>query len=657
MSKGIKYRPDIDGLRAVAVLAVLFYHAELSVMGVKLAPGGGFGVDVFFVISGFLITSLMITELNISGSISLLGFYERRARRLLPSLYTVILVSLPAAWIYLQPEQLIDFSKSIISSLAFGSNLYWNYSLQEYGAESALIKPFLHTWSLAVEEQYYILFPLMLLIVYRVGKKYALALLAFTLLVSLHFAEWMTADDPSFSFYMLPSRFWELLAGALLAYYQYYYPNRESGAFFKRVMPIIGAYLIFYSIFFIEFNSAHHPGLITIIPVLGSVLVIYFSGKNNLVTKLLSSKAFVGIGLISYSLYLWHYPIFAFSRIAFDSLEISYSILLLIITFVLSIFSYYAVERPFRKQDGVSIRSFIVIVLAVSSLIFSYCIYVVYSDGARERLADKSELYGKNEFDNKVLRKESWSILRGLGNESGMGGSNCCAASKFESSVLWYSNNHKSNVLVIGDSHSKDIFNAFYQNSELFSDFEFARYGILADADESSIEKLISSPNYQAADVLIISMKYGRDEEREHEILGALPDFLSKLKRDDKKMIVLSSTPFFMKSTLGKTLFDRVLSKNDGSELNGSFVEFVNSEYFKYRKANVDKKNQEIKNIVEKVGGVYFDKLNLVCDLASEICYGSTPDGYKSFYDYGHYTLEGSKFFGYRIYQLGWLTR
>ncbi len=169
----MKYRPEIDGLRTIAVLSVLIYHAEFKLSSdVILLMGGYLGVDIFFVISCFLITSLILEEFDKTSGFSILRFYERRVRRLLPALLLVFSISMPFAWYYFLPEHLVDFSNSLISSLFFGSNLYWHFSLQEYGAESSLLKPLLHTWSLAVEEQYYIFFPLLLLFVEKRFNKY-----------------------------------------------------------------------------------------------------------------------------------------------------------------------------------------------------------------------------------------------------------------------------------------------------------------------------------------------------------------------------------------------------------------------------------------------------------------------------------------------------
>ena len=155
----ISYRPEIDGLRAVAVISVIFYHAQINIQGFDLFKTGFIGVDIFFVISGYLITLIILKELIITNSFSFKNFYIRRIKRILPALLLVILVSLPLSWIYLLPNDFIDFLKSVLYSLGFSSNFFFHYSGQEYGADSGLLKPLLHTWSLSVEEQFYILFP------------------------------------------------------------------------------------------------------------------------------------------------------------------------------------------------------------------------------------------------------------------------------------------------------------------------------------------------------------------------------------------------------------------------------------------------------------------------------------------------------------------
>jgi len=381
----LKYRPEIDGLRTIAVLSVLIYHAEFAFGSGKLLSGGFLGVDIFFVISGFLITSLIIKEQIQTGQFSLGNFYERRARRILPALFAVMLVSLPFAWLHLIPLQHIDFSKSQISSLLFSSNFYWDHSLQKYDAESALIKPFLHTWSLAVEEQFYIIFPLILIALHRWSRNHAISLISTALICSLLLSEWMTGQNPSNSFYMLPSRFWELLSGSLLAYILFKHPQKDDINSLTKNLPLLGIALIIYSIIFTEYND-NHPGFITLTVIIGTMLIIWFANKNDPVTRLLSSKLFVGTGLISYSLYLWHYPIFAFARIINPEPSAYEKFSWFALTLILSLLSYFLIEKPFRNKTRFSRRTLSISLSLTAILIFGLNAASIHYEGHPSRL-------------------------------------------------------------------------------------------------------------------------------------------------------------------------------------------------------------------------------------------------------------------------------
>ena len=186
----INYRPEIDGLRAIAVIAVIVYHIKINILNYEILSGGFVGVDIFFVISGYLITLIILKELYLTGTFSFKQFYERRVRRILPALLVVMLVSLPFAWIYLIPNSFVDFSKSIIYSLLFNSNFYFWSSGQEYGADSGLLKAYLHTWSLSVEEQFYIIFPIFLLLIFKFLRKYIIYFFILGFITSLFVADW-----------------------------------------------------------------------------------------------------------------------------------------------------------------------------------------------------------------------------------------------------------------------------------------------------------------------------------------------------------------------------------------------------------------------------------------------------------------------------------
>ena len=381
----IIYRPEIDGLRAIAVGAVILYHAQITILGHQPFKGGFIGVDIFFVISGYLITSIIFKELLTTGSFSLKHFYERRIRRILPALLFVMLVSLPFAWIYLLPSSFLDFSKSIVYSIGFSSNLYFWASSVVYGAENSFLKPFLHTWSLSVEEQFYILFPIVFLITFKYFRKYLKYILFLGFLISLGLADWGSRNYPSFNFYILPTRGWELLAGSILAYFEIINGSRSQNKVLNIILPPIGFILIAHAILFFD-DEMSHPSIHTFSPILGVCIIIWFSYKDEIITKILSTKLFVGIGLISYSLYLWHYPIFAFAKISeFTQGSLFKKLLLGIIIILLSTLSYYFIERPFRNRLNKFKSIFIIIIISISFLFF-FNLYVIQEKGFKNRM-------------------------------------------------------------------------------------------------------------------------------------------------------------------------------------------------------------------------------------------------------------------------------
>ena len=214
----IKYRPEIDGLRAIAVGVVILYHAKIFFLGNEIFKGGFLGVDIFFVISGYLITSILDQEISANKKISILSFYERRVRRIIPALLFVLATSTLFAWFFLLPSGLVEYSKSLISSILFGSNFYFNFIQQDYAAQNSLLVPLLHTWSLSVEEQFYIVFPIFLFLILKLNKKFTLFYLILIFFISLSFADYNSKINISETFYFTYTRIWELLAGSIVFY-------------------------------------------------------------------------------------------------------------------------------------------------------------------------------------------------------------------------------------------------------------------------------------------------------------------------------------------------------------------------------------------------------------------------------------------------------
>lgn len=347
----LTYRPEIDGLRAIAVVLVVMYHAGLGQLG-----GGFVGVDVFFVISGYLITTILISDLH-AGAFSLKSFYERRAKRLLPALFVMLAISVPFAWLWLPASDMQDYSQSILSTLFFGSNILFWLESGYFDADSQL-KPLLHTWSLGVEEQFYLVFPVLLLVAWRLFRKRIAIVIGTSALLSLTIAEWaVRGGGPVAGFYLLPTRFWELALGALVALLL---RRRASprGSILVELLGWFGLSLVAFSAVAFD-NSTSFPGLSALIPTGGTALVIIFASADTSLGKLLRTRGLVSLGVMSYSLYLYHYPVFSFSKRLFpDGASALLTAFLLCLSFLLAYVSWKFIETPWRVGQNQSISRF-----------------------------------------------------------------------------------------------------------------------------------------------------------------------------------------------------------------------------------------------------------------------------------------------------------
>ena len=336
----MQYRREIDGLRAIAVVPVIFFHA-----GFRGFTGGFVGVDVFFVISGYLITGILMGDLE-RREFSIARFYERRARRILPALFLVMLCCIPFAVALMLPEQFSDFARTLIAVTFFSSNVYfWRQS--DYFAPDVHLNPLLHTWSLAVEEQFYLAFPLLLSLLWKLGKRRALQAIAGLGLLSFLLSQWASIHSPHADFYLAPTRAWELAAGAICAFLV-----ADRGPKSNSLLAGLGLALILTAV--VEFGpSTPFPGGYALLPVGGTALIVLFADSRSAVGRLLGARLLVGIGLISYSAYLWHQPLFAFARIrsAFEPSVAVFSLLILA-SLALAYLSWRYVERPFRRPGA-----------------------------------------------------------------------------------------------------------------------------------------------------------------------------------------------------------------------------------------------------------------------------------------------------------------
>lgn len=430
-----RHRPEIDGLRALAVLPVMIIHA-----GFAWLPGGFLGVDIFFVISGYLITGILQREMS-TGDFSIVRFYERRARRILPALFVVLLATtLAASWIMLSKD-FRDFGQSLFAVALFVPNVFF---AKEVGYFDPLgeYKPLLHTWSLGVEEQFYVLYPLLLFALAgwrRIRPAHVLAVLA---LLSFGLALYGVRAFPEANFYLLPGRAWELLAGGLLAFLPAEAADSSGGEASWRqdalslagLAAVIAAYLG-------AFGSFPSPGLGAILPVAGALVLIRSALPGTMVYTALTHPAVRSVGLISYSAYLWHQPLFTFARLHFGQVAPAGWWSLIGLTLVLSLLTWRFVENPFRSPARVGRRT--ILLGSVSGLLLFALIGlgIHVTNGAPARFSGQSRMIDESLGDRSPIRDTCGNVR----------------PRTFEGFCL-YGPPSAPIVAVLGDSHGKEFF-------------------------------------------------------------------------------------------------------------------------------------------------------------------------------------------------------
>lgn len=402
------YRPEIDGLRAVAVIAVVLFHAELGV------TGGYIGVDVFFVISGFLITSLIIKELE-NGKFTIINFWEKRARRIIPAMAVVILVTLVAGWFLLLPSDFITLGRSAAWQAVFAANIYFWFNTGYFAGLTAE-QPLLHTWSLAVEEQFYMVAPLILLGLYRIqvfrNRNFLLILITIGIVISLAISIYGVAKHPAGAFYLLPTRVWELLCGAFVALVPGVWLLRSTRA--REIVSFLGLAGILVPCWFYT-KTTPFPGLAAVLPCLGAGMFIWSSTNAHrpnfpelpTVARLLSCRPIVFIGLISYSLYLWHWPLFAFSTYwALEPRSLIYSLAIVAISFLLAVLTWHYVETPFRKRTVcVEKKEMFTFGATCIAVVFAVGVVLISGNGFPMRLSSKAIEYANAKEDKASIHE------------------------------------------------------------------------------------------------------------------------------------------------------------------------------------------------------------------------------------------------------------
>jgi peptidoglycan/LPS O-acetylase OafA/YrhL len=649
MSK-IKYESHINGLRGLSVLAVLIYHSQINLFNIQLLKGGYLGVDVFFIISGYLISKIIYTELFIDKDFSLLNFFKRRIRRIMPNLFFIILVFLILSYFFLLPFDIIFLAKQALSQLAFVSNFFfWKYLNFSYMADESLLIPFLHTWSLSVEQQFYLFFPIFILFFCKFFFRYLITFFFIFITISLITAHFFAYSFPSFNFYTTTSRIWEFLIGSIFAYYNI---KNKKIYFLELINKNIITFfsLIFLLCSFIFFNEqTKHPSFITIIPVISTIFLLYFSKKNCLALKIISYKPFVNLGIISYSLYLWHYPIFVFFRKSYFAKFYNHNLMMfimIILSLILSIISYNLIEKRFKLLVKNFNITLLFIILFLISIIF-ISVRIIKTDGYPKRL-DLSD-FQKSYFqiENKI------PIQKIAPDQNG-------------NSI------DKKKIYILGNSHSDDFKDILISNSKITENSEINNYNIQI----SSLENFIKSGSDKSKHFLHQIINKNIIKNKHKEIINADIIFLkSRIYKDDihelskvikifknmnKKVFLFStSLEFGLNFEFTDDYFQKpesILKKNMYSNLlyfekfilkenrmpNKVETDTISKQYFKSIKPYIKSINKELEEIAKNNNIPFLDLNDIICDNENYKCIFLTDsDNSIIADDVGHLTNAG----------------
>jgi peptidoglycan/LPS O-acetylase OafA/YrhL len=446
----VKYRGDVDGLRSIALLSVIAYHYSIGVpgYGLMVAPGGFVGVDIFFVISGYLITETIYSEIN-GGVYSAVGFYARRVRRIFPAMFAVFVFIICAASILYLPGELTKIGGSMLASIFFVSNFAF-YNSAGYFDQQALLNPLLHTWSLSIEEQFYLLFPLLVAVLRSRSHATRIRLMFGIALASLGYSVWKVHVDQAAAFYLVQSRAWELLLGSLLAIGEF---PRPAIRWHAELLGALGICLVVGSVERISSETAF-PGLAAVAPCIGAAAILHSGATATTWTgRILGSPPLRFVGVISYSLYLWHWPLIVFFRFYREPIGIE-KVALIAVCFVLATISWRFIERPPRERPY---RLSAYGTLAAGGGVMAAASVVALMAGPTSRSlwsnSGRAEaLLAYEDYDGPAAMRDGVCFLSSRSDNFSIYDNNSCLALRSD----------QKNFLIVGDSHAAHLWHGLH---------------------------------------------------------------------------------------------------------------------------------------------------------------------------------------------------
>jgi len=637
MIKKIQYITHIDGLRSISIISVIFYHLKLFNV-----DGGFLGVDIFFAISGYLITKILI-----ENNFNFLNFYKNRIRRILPVIVTMLLIVTPIFFILDNDNlNLKEISKSIISVIFFYSNFYYKLRT-DYFDDQIYSKPLLHTWSLSIEEQFYIFFPFFLLIFINFLKKAVVRFFLIIIFVNIIFVQMggninlnypyidnkITFFNQSifFDFFSPLSRIWEFLFGSTAFLCKDVINIKKNNI--KNLIIIFGYFLIFYSIIYFN-DNIFYPNILTLIPILGTLVIIIFENKKSLTFKIITNKIILKIGLMSYSLYIWHFPILAISKYYnYEFLDSFYGkVLLLIIFIIISFISYEFIEKPFRNKKIINFRKTCIFLLFA---IITNVLMVILINFSKHKEKSYKALFSNYSFKEAYINDPIQSDLDESAKRNKI--INDIQNKKKDSS--------KKNIIVVGDSHAEDLAMIFYHNHEFYNNYNFKiikiRLYTLGNDSLANIElqkKFFQNHSVLSSDLMIISNRffpYRTMNDIEYSFKG-YQNIQKELKYKNKIILLNNSPEFIGKYDPVKSI---ILSKNipiPETALENLIYRNISKQLFDL--------NDKIKKFTINNSINLIDIFEIFCKNETKICVYRDSNGKMLFRDSNHLTVDGANY-------------
>ena len=596
----LNHANHIVGLRALAILPVIAFHTNPN-----LFSNGYLGVDIFFVISGYLITGSLIDNYKKINFKNIKNFYIKRARRTLPALIFVVLITLPLFLYILRPTDLIDYGQSLVATPLFLTNFLFGTENTYWGTLSEL-KPLLHIWSLSIEWQFYLIFPFIFL--FQSKKKIIFIVFLSSLLISVlinfndfHldlFGHIFRLDH----FFISINRIWEFLAGTLLFLYGKNFPKIS----YSNAFSLLGIIILVFSFIFFDKNLKH-PGAITLLPILGTILVIKFSEKNTTVNYILNNSFLIHIGTISYSLYLWHQPLLAyFKNILNNNISYKYQFLAILISYLLSVVSFKFIEKTFYKKSFLKDQFFLIFVFLGMILIILSGSFIINKKGNLDNNISIKLTNINNKFpnilnvQNRTIQKESYK-------------------NKLPS-IKNFIDDDRYKISVSGDSYAIDLHWMLTQNKLLNKNFQF----LLNYSDD--------------ADAIILSKQFDENETNFNYFFN----LKKSLDEKNQKLILMGRPNEFHVGNLDPlTLFLTNNTKNIKLYEQKKY-EIIDRYFYTILRDNNFRINNKIKLIANKLDIIYLERIDYACDKKKLSCKSTDLDGNPIYSDLGHLTVKGS---------------